>query len=157
MCQENSPALGLCEASLTFICGQNKDQLELDDRILPDFLKHLSHAVSLKQINHYLQLYTSGNKFRQYDYRERNKKVYNSSTPPNYKLDNVKAPIYLYSGKFDAIVSERDVEHLKEVLPNVRKYRSIRNYNHCDFNYGKNSRKVLFGDILNSMNSARIG
>lgn len=144
--------MGLCEASLSFIFGQNKDGLELDTRILPEYLKHISHAVSIKQFNHYSQLYTSG-KFRQYDYFEGNRKAYNSSLPPDYKLDNVKAPIYLYSGSCDAIISERDVEHLNEVLPNVRKYRSFKNFNHGDFVYGKNARSILYNEMVKTINS----
>ena len=87
-------------------------------------------------------------KFRQYDYQDKNPNFYNTSQPPEYNLKNVKSPIYLYSGECDALISEIDVRHLKEVLSNVKLHRSVKNYNHCDFNYGKNSRSILFMDIL---------
>lgn len=154
MCQENSPGKSLCETTMIYICGQNKESIELDARILPDFIKHIAHAASIKQFNHYFQLYTSA-QFQQYDYQLKNRDVYNSTVPPKYDLKYVIAPVYLYSGGSDMLVSERDVEHLKEVLPSVRKYRSIRNFNHCDFNYGKNGRTILFYDILSEMNSER--
>lgn len=79
-------------------------------------------------------------------------KVYNSSAPPSYNLNNVKAPMYIYSGSCDLMVAETDIEHLKEVLPNVKVYKSFKNFNHCDFNYGKNTRALLFEDILKAMN-----
>lgn len=154
LCQKASPSLGLCENSMSMIFGQNKEELELDTKILPDFLKHVAHAVSIKQILHFSQLCSSG-KFRQYDYLEKNRKQYNSSTPPEYNLQNIKIPVYLYSGGSDALVSERDIEHLNEILPNVRKYRSFRNFNHADFNYGKNSRSMVFEEIFKAINTER--
>ena len=152
ICQQTSPTIGLCESTITVICGSNTGELQLDTRILADYIKHIAHTVSIKQVNHFFQLHSSG-KFRQYDYQQGNQKIYNSSSPPDYNLSNVKAPTYLYSGRCDALVSELDVQTLRELLPNVKKYKSIRNYNHCDFNYGKNSREVLFHDIVKTMNS----
>jgi lysosomal acid lipase/cholesteryl ester hydrolase len=149
-CQENSPTMKLCIDQLTMMYGQNKEGLELDTRIVPDYYRHMAHSASTKQANHYLQLVIS-EKFRQYDYKENNFKFYNASTPPDYKLKNVKASTYLYTGGCDGVISEIDIEHLKELLPNVKKHRSIRNYNHGDFNNGKNSRKILFNGILKDM------
>lgn len=152
VCQQKSPAMGLCEATMSVICGYNTGELQLDTRILPEYVKHVAHTVSIKQINHYLQLLSSG-KFRQYDYQNSNQKIYNANSPPEYNLSNVKAPTYLYSGSCDALVSELDVQSLREHLPNVKKYKSIRNYNHCDFNYGKNSREILFDELIRTMNA----
>jgi lysosomal acid lipase/cholesteryl ester hydrolase len=139
---------------MTAICGQNIGEVQLDARILPDYMKHIAHQISIKQVNHYFQLYSSG-KFRQYDYQSNNLKRYNSSLPPDYKLRNVKAEIYIYSGGCDGLVSELDIENLRERLPNVKGYRSIRNFNHCDFNYGKNTRSILFEDIVKAMDTER--
>lgn len=144
----------MCEGALTFIFGHNKEGLEMDTRIIPNFLQHMSHAVSVKQFRHFIQLMSSG-RFRQYDYQEKNRKAYNSTTPPDYNLKNVIAKIYIYSGGCDAIISERDVEHLKEVLSNVRKFRSIRNYNHGDFVYAKNARSTLYNGMVSAMNSEK--
>lgn len=151
VCQENSFALGLCEASIQTVCGQNKEALEIDTRILPTIFNHMSHSASIKQMLHFLQLFKNGG-FRQYDHQRKNMKVYNSSTPPSYNLDNIKAPTYLYSGSCDLMVAEKDIEHLREVLPNVKLYKNFKNFNHCDFNYGKNTRSLLFENILKAMN-----
>jgi len=154
LCQENSPLIRMCENVVMGICGQNKGEVEIDRSILQNIMSHLSHFSSARQLEHFLQGYTSG-EFRQYDFEGKNMKIYGSPTPPAYNLKNVTAPIYLYSGSCDLMVSERDVEHLREVLPNVRKYRSFKNYNHCDFNYGKNSRALYQNDILKDMNSEK--
>jgi len=154
LCQESSPMIGMCEGFILGFCGQNKGEVELDRKILQNILSHLSHFSSSRQLEHFLQLYTSG-EFRQYDFERRNMKIYGSPVPPAYNLSSVTAPIYLYSGGCDLMVSERDVEHLREILPNVRKYKSFKNYNHCDFNYGKNSRGLYQNDILKDMNSEK--
>jgi lysosomal acid lipase/cholesteryl ester hydrolase len=148
-------SFGICTASMSYLCGVNKNGSEMDERILPDYLKHIAHAVSLKQPNHYFQLYSHGG-FQQYDCGLGNMLKYNQSTPPKYDLNKVKAPIYIYAGGCDMLVSQHDIENLKEILPNVRKYRVLSNYNHCDFNYGKNSRSILFEGILKSMNLERL-
>lgn len=56
------------------------------------------------QFTHFVQSMLSG-KFRQYDHKSKNMKIYNLTSPPEYNLNNVKAPIYLYHGEDDAIVS----------------------------------------------------
>jgi lysosomal acid lipase/cholesteryl ester hydrolase len=149
-----SPSAGVCESGMSLICGQNVGEVQLDSRILPDYMKHIAHAISIKQVNHYFQLFTSG-KFRQYDYQARNHVKYNSTLPPDYNLQNVKAPVYMYSGGCDAIVSEIDIQNLRERLPNIKKYKSFRNFNHCDFNYGKYTRSILYEDILRWIDSER--
>lgn len=47
----------------------------------------------------------------------------------------------------------QDVENLKSKLPNVRDYQIINNYNHLDFDYGKNARSILYSSILESLNN----
>lgn len=154
MCQPQSPTLGLCESVFQTVCGQNIGEPQMDTRIIPQYLIYMSHSISIKQFYHFFQLFSSG-KFCQYDYQENNMKIYNSSTPPDYNLSNIKAPIYIYSGGCDALCSEIDIVNLRELLPNVKKHKSIRNYNHCDFNYAKNSRSVLFKGIVRSINSEK--
>lgn len=154
LCQINSTTFSVCENMLLMICGQNGDELQLDEKIVPDLMKYISQSASTKQFNHFIQLYRSG-KFRQFDYRQKNLQIYNSSMPPDYELQNVKAPVYLYNGAYDALVAIKDVEHLKESLPNVRKFRNIKSFNHCDFIYGKNTRKTLFNDILKAIKSEK--
>lgn len=119
------------------------------------------------QMQHYIQLTQSG-KFEQFDYGLTENLVhYNSSTPPEYNLKNVVAPIYLYHAAQDLLVPEsvnflnvfassmnfnifQSVLRVKLLLPNVQGYRVIQNWNHIDFTYGKNVRKVLYKDFLKS-------
>jgi pimeloyl-ACP methyl ester carboxylesterase len=106
VCQRSSFAFNMCSNMMTFMCGQNENGTEIDLRILPDFLKHLAHAVSIKQVHHFIQLYQSG-KFQMYDYLARNFDIYKRSSPPEYDLRKAVAGVYLYSGRNDDLVAEK--------------------------------------------------
>lgn len=113
----------------------------------------MSPTVSSQQLLHFLQIHISG-RFQQYDYGEmNNSKIYGSSTPPEYNLKNVTAPIYLYSCSEDFLVDPNDVENLKDLLPNVKNYEMINDWNHMDIMYGKDSRSLVYKNILQRMNS----
>lgn len=154
LCHESSPVLQMCESTIQIMCGYNKFEVETDPKVLENIFSHVSHAASLKQPEHYFQLISSG-LFRQFDYFEGNMKIYNSSTPPEYNLNNIRMPTYIYSGSCDYLVSEFDIDHLREVLPNVQKHKNLENYNHCDFNYGKNSKRLLFDGVLMDIESSK--
>ena len=141
-----------CETTVSLVCGFNNGELELNPDVLPNIFKGSAHSVSLKQFQHFLQLGKSGT-FSLYDYEKLNKKIYNSTTPPAYPIQNIKCPTYIYSGSTDALVNEKDIKDLVKVLPNVKKYQNFKNFNLCDFNYGKNTRKLIFEDILASFNT----
>lgn len=154
LCQPNSLMLDVCTNIISMVCGKNDNGTEIDTKVIPLLTKYISHAISTKQIHHYIQLYQSG-KFQHYNYQSDNKMIYNQTFPPEYPLKKVNASIYLYSGVNDLLVAEKDIDRLREVLPNVIRYKSIKNYNHCDYQYGRNSRKVLFHSILKYINQKK--
>lgn len=96
--------LSICANMLFVIAGYNSYEIELDTSIMKHLAKNTSPQISSMQLTHFIQSMLSG-KFRQYDYKDKNLKIYNSTTPPEYDLNNVKIPIYLYHGEDDAIVS----------------------------------------------------
>lgn len=67
-------------------------------------LNYISPRVSVMQIKHFNQLITSG-EFQLFDYGSDNVKYYNSKTPPDYQLSNIIAPVHLYAGSEDSVVS----------------------------------------------------
>lgn len=113
----------------------------------------MSPAVSMMQLAHFLQLHVSG-RFHQYDHGERNSVYYDSPHPPDYQLSNVTAPIHLYGASEDSLISHEDVEYLKTMLPNARSCEIIHDWNHMDVMIGRNSRKILYQNILKLMNAA---
>jgi hypothetical protein len=135
--------------------GVNKDGPEIDQRVSSIIMKYVTHSFSIKQAVHYSQLYVLG-RFCQFDYKQKNVLIYNATSPPDYNLQNFNASTYLYAGGCDAVCDEKDVDNLKEVLVNVKKYKKLRNYNHMDLTYGKNTRKDLYNDVLKAMNGERV-
>lgn len=106
----------------------------------------------MMQLIHFLQLHVSG-KFQQYDHGADNLLRYNSPHPPEYDLSHVSAPIHLYAATEDLLISQKDVEHLKTLLPNVESYELMHDWNHMDVMIGRNSRKILYKKILKAMNA----
>ena len=144
--------IGLTLAKLT--TKYSKNDAEIDPKVLEIVVEYWSHTMSIKQPIHYKQIYLS-KKFRQFDYGEENMKFYNSSSPPEYNISNIKVPSYLYSGLLDTLVDVKDVDYLESLLPNVKLHKRLPNYSHVDFNYGKNSRKDIFDQILKTMNDKK--
>jgi hypothetical protein len=139
-------------------------------------MHYLSKRISIMQITHYYQNMIS-DKFQMFDHKDPNLNLmyYNSVTPPAYNLKNVIAPMFLYHASADLFTSIKvrkksflefievefnlsdnllqGVEYLAASLPNVKLLRSINDWNHIDFVYGKYSRGSLYYDILESFNS----
>lgn len=134
----------------SIVCGFNKRDEELDKTILMNFTQYLTHSVSLKQFLHFFQLHKSGN-FTKFDYGQDNIKLYGSPEPPNYPIKNIVAPVFIYAGACDLLVSDSDLKDLSKALPNVKNFKVLDNYNHCDFVFGKNAKKDLFEGIVRSM------
>lgn len=63
-------------------------------------------SASLKSFFHLMQLWKSG-KFRKYDYLENNLEVYGQKIPPLYDIGKITAPVALYCGSKDYLVSCR--------------------------------------------------
>lgn len=69
----------------------------------------MSTRVSIKQLTHYYQNMIN-DKFRLFDFKENNIMVYNSSSPPEYNLYDVVAPLYLYHAENDLFASFKVVD-----------------------------------------------
>ncbi|KAL7041840.1 hypothetical protein ACKWTF_000922 [Chironomus riparius] len=85
--------------------GKTLNILEIDLNLIPKLLSYMSPRVSTMQLTHYFQNMMS-NKFRRFDYKSENMKFYNSTTPPDYELKNIEAPIYLYHAAFDNFITK---------------------------------------------------
>ena len=80
--------------------------LQYFQNILPVLVDHISYTLSVQQVDHYLQSYRSG-KFRKYDYGLNNMRIYGTTEPPEYKISNIIAPIYIYRATEDYLASRR--------------------------------------------------
>ncbi|KAG5674587.1 hypothetical protein PVAND_004541 [Polypedilum vanderplanki] len=139
--------VALCKNIIFFMVGRNHRSTEVDPQTYAKMFEQLSPIVGVKQLLHFAQLIMTS-KFQQFDYGRRNIEIYNSTTPPQYDLAKITAPIYLYIGEEDIIFNRKDSDKLAKILPNVVAKKMIRNYNHFDFVYGRNSHKLLYKQIL---------
>ena len=69
----------------------------------------MSTRVSIMQLTHYYQNMIN-DKFRLFDFKENNLLIYNSSSPPEYNLDNVVVPVYLYHAENDLFASFKVID-----------------------------------------------
>lgn len=67
-------------------------------------MSHTPAGAATKQFLHYSQEVNS-HKFRKYDYGLKNLIVYHSFTPPKYNINNIQAPVALYYGENDKLMS----------------------------------------------------
>jgi len=110
-------------------------------------------GASSNQGIHYIQLQKSF-KFRQFDYGvQKNRKIYQQDTPPDYDLSQITAPTYLYSSANDILCVPKDVDRLVESMTVAEDYRIPEpTWNHLDFIVAKQMKSVLNDRILNNCN-----
>jgi len=135
ICQAESPFSNLCMNVLFLICGFNSEQH--DAHLIPEILENTPAGVSVNQMLHYGQEINSG-KFRMWDYGFfGNRKHYGKSSPPDYDLKKVTAPIALHYSDNDWLAAVKDVDKLAAQLPNlINKFRVGHNrWNHLDYTY----------------------
>ncbi|XP_042314281.1 gastric triacylglycerol lipase-like [Sceloporus undulatus] len=81
---------------------------------------HAPAGTSVQNGLHWYQVY-NGKLFRAYDYgsKEKNMAKYNQTTPPIYKISEIKIPIAIWTGGKDLIVDQRDAAILVSRISNV--------------------------------------
>ncbi|KAG5669636.1 hypothetical protein PVAND_017520 [Polypedilum vanderplanki] len=149
-CHTDLITIEFCKFVYKLVCGFNENGTETDMNNMALMMRLLPRAVSLKQIVHFSQLLHT-ERFLHYNYGEKNIEIYGQNEPPEYDLRNVQIRIYIYAGKNDLLINLKDLEHFRDILPNVKRFKVLENYNHCDFNYGINSKKLVYDFIIKSI------
>ncbi|XP_001988742.2 lipase 1 [Drosophila grimshawi] len=127
---------------------------------LPKLLGHFPAGTSVKSFDHYAQQINSGGFFK-YNYRSvaKNRRAYGSAKPPAYKLGNVDCKVALYYGKNDPLAAVKDVQHLRNELPNVvyDELLTYKKFNHIDFLVAIDVRKLLYDSMFSVMKRVEEG
>ncbi|XP_061401980.1 lipase 3-like [Musca vetustissima] len=109
-------------------------------------------GASTNQMIHYIQLgEQSIGRFCQMDYGEKkNQKIYGQSSPPDYDLENIRAPTYLYSSENDNFCTAKDVDTLVAKIKNLAGDYRIpeQSFNHLDFIVAKNMREMVNEPVM---------
>lgn len=124
--------------------------------MLPVIFSHVPAGSSIRQLIHYGQVTNSG-RFRKYDFGpEKNREIYNRTTPPDYNLKKITAPVAIYYSLNDWITTISDIHILMKKLPNVVKSYLVphKEFNHIDFILGTQAPKYLFKEVLKTMKAA---
>lgn len=82
--------------------------------------------------------------------------MYGSSTPPEYNLSKVTAPVNIFGSKDDKTAIDANTYRLRKKLPNVKFYYRIKDskFTHLDFIYSRYVRVALNNVILKKINAA---
>ncbi|XP_050303104.1 lipase member K-like [Anthonomus grandis grandis] len=131
--------------------------MDYDPEEFPMIVSLGTQAVCSKILNHYAQLIESG-RFCMYDYgKDENLRMYNSTTPPDYPLEDITAPTYLVISDSDSISDSWGSNVLYDQLPAAAKLygkMDIKNVNHADYLIGKD-RFVYFSKVLEFIKSIK--
>ncbi|KAH8354919.1 hypothetical protein KR093_001140 [Drosophila rubida] len=156
LCRDHAVTQVMCTNVLFMLGGW--DSPYLNTTLMPEIMATTPAGCSVNQMFHYLQEYNS-NYFRQFDYGStRNKKEYGNKNPPNYNVEGIEVPVYLYYSDNDYFASLIDVDTLRYTMnPNSlkRAYRMPEEkWNHLDFLWGLNVKEILYDKVLDDILNA---
>ncbi|XP_066249785.1 lipase 3-like isoform X1 [Euwallacea similis] len=132
----------LCLDMIYFIGGAANGSI--NKTLLPLILQWIPSGLATAQLYHYGQLMISGG-FRQYDHGlQKNLKIYNSTTPPEYNMSNVRVPVAYFYSTHDPFSNTKMARTVFEKIPNVvLKYQvPIERWNHIDYILASNAHET---------------
>ncbi|XP_039191859.1 lipase member M-like isoform X4 [Crotalus tigris] len=138
----------LCLQVIFFMGGYNAKNLNTSRAdvyvgIFPDF-------TSVKTVSHWGQVIYS-KELKYFDHGKKNKAVYNRTTPPFYKIEEVTIPVAMWSGGRDIIATKKDVELLASRITHLVFYKNIPYWQHMDPILGLDIPQQLYNDIRKLM------
>lgn len=124
--------------------------------IVPIIAGHAPAGASLKQLFHYGQLIRS-RRFCQYDHgMNRNLRIYDRATPPDYNLKNCTAKVAIIYADEDTLATTKDAKRLSKELPNVFEVHRVNDdtFNHVDFIWASDVKELVYDYITDWMKAA---
>ncbi|KAK4026337.1 hypothetical protein OUZ56_015343 [Daphnia magna] len=147
ICEQTYHQARFCRHLFNAIAGPNPDNLDLD--LIPLMGSNYLMGTSVPVIAQFAQNYAAGEIFQAYDYGWKgNLMRYGSTKPLKYDLRKVTAPVYVFSGGNDRIVTPLDVDWLLTQLGNLKASTRIGNYNHFDFLWGTDVKDRLYDQVI---------
>lgn len=127
---------------------------------MPDIFSTHPASSSTHQAIHLIQLHRSG-RFCAYDYGLRgNRRRYNRSSPPDYKVANINPPFPMdfYYSDYDELSTKIDVEHFSRILGNktVSHFIDLEHFAHLDFIWATNVKDVINRGIISKMDDVEM-
>uniref|UniRef100_A0ABM5FVD3 Lipase n=1 Tax=Pogona vitticeps TaxID=103695 RepID=A0ABM5FVD3_9SAUR len=138
-------------ANIVFtITGYNAPNLNMSR--LDVYVAHSPAGTSVRNILHWFQLHKA-NLFQAYDYgsKEKNMEKYNQTTPPVYKIEDIKIPVALWTGGQDLCTDPKEIAVLSSRINNLIYQNHIPEWQHLDFIWGLDATEKMFMHIIDTM------
>ncbi|XP_061561250.1 gastric triacylglycerol lipase [Phycodurus eques] len=136
----------LCGNLFFVLCGF--DELNLNMSRTAVYTTHCPAGTSVQNMLHWAQAVDSG-KLSAFDFgTEGNMKRYNQTTPPQYRVQDMKVPTAVFSGGHDTLADPKDVALLLTQVSNVVFHQHIPHWDHLDFIWGLDAPQLMFPAIL---------
>ncbi|XP_011549966.3 lipase 1 [Plutella xylostella] len=132
-----------------------QNRINTTDKRLRTIAGHVPAGTSTKNLHHFSQIINE-NVFRMYDAGVNNNlKLYNQTTPPDYDLSKVTAPVVLVCAKGDVFATPADLKKLRDQLPNVLEVFTLTdsNWGHLDYTAGNGIPKYLAPKVMEYLNA----
>ncbi|XP_059181030.1 gastric triacylglycerol lipase [Centropristis striata] len=136
----------LCGNLFFILCGF--DVTNLNVTRIPVYTEHCPAGTSVQNMIHWAQG-VHGGKLMAFDFGKLgNMKHYNQTTPPEYKVQDMKVPTALFSGGMDTLADPEDMAILLTQVSNLVFHKHIEHWDHLDFIWGLDAPEEMFPSIL---------
>uniref|UniRef100_A0A3Q3GX50 Lipase n=1 Tax=Labrus bergylta TaxID=56723 RepID=A0A3Q3GX50_9LABR len=143
----------LCGNIFFILCGF--DEKNLNVTRTPVYTTHCPAGTSVQNMVHWSQA-VHGGRLSAYDFGVAgNMKHYNQSTPPVYRVQDMKVPTALFSGGQDTLADPKDVAILLTQVTNLVFHKHIDHWDHLDFIWGLDAPEQMFPSILKLLQEHR--
>ncbi|CAK1590786.1 unnamed protein product [Parnassius mnemosyne] len=147
ICQNDFIADKICRSILTMLDSYNPGSISVST--IRALTGHFPAGTSVRVMAWFSQVLNK-EEFQNFDYGPvMNMKIYGRNQPSTYNCNATTAPVVIIHGESDNIVSKKDVEWLKDQLPNVLEVVYVKNplWNHFDVPYSQHTREMLYPKI----------
>ncbi|XP_015280085.1 PREDICTED: lipase member N-like [Gekko japonicus] len=141
---------GFCARALSFISGYNIPNLNMGR--LDMYVAHSPAGTSFQNSLHWRQVFFE-KEFKAYDFgsQKKNMQKYNQTTPPVYKIEDIKIPIELWTGGNDLMINSKDIALLCSRISNLVSKHHIPEWQHLDFIWGLDATERMYMKIIETM------
>jgi len=142
------PTQALCANLMFFLFGYSS---HLNEEKLPVFLCKSPSDYAWGQYTQYVQL-AGVDAFQKYDFHWQNPMKYGQSSPPQYDLTKVRAPVALFHSGGDDMTADPDVQNLKSRLSNCvfeQHLDASLDFDHLDYIWAEDVREIVYDDLIN--------
>ncbi|XP_057376938.1 gastric triacylglycerol lipase-like [Daphnia carinata] len=147
LCAQTYRQAKRCRKILNILSGWNPDNMLPE--VVPMALANSQQGTSVPVLAQFAQNFKAGETFQTYDYGAKGNRIrYGTKKPLEYDLKKVTAPVYVYSGGNDRVVTPRDANWLLPRLGNLKRSVRIESYNHADYLWGTDVNEVLHNSLM---------